>query len=395
MPDGQPKIHIEAHQDHLVVDLSQLDWTLKALDRIQVAWTSVTKSHLLGLALISLEKVSVPGEYTGPADQPGLDRLISYLRQEFGEKDRKRLIIGKNRIVGSVVGSPYTGGGEGVPQPSAGAAQGGIQPVPLGGALPKRTEPPALGVGTGILDTRLFAHPDLDGRYLASHGTLAPDVPASPPDQDAHATFIAGVVLERAPNANLLADHVLNESDVATSSWLVATKMAKFAEAGVTVLNLSFGAATEDDKPPLVLKRAVEVLNKHAVVVVAAAGNHGPDTKPIWPAALQDDEASVVAVGAGHPDDTGQFVSAAFSPDASWVDLIAPGENIYSTFKASGYATWSGTSFAAAAVTGAVTFLVQTQNMTAAEAVHWLRTPPAERKEPAVSALIDDIGPRA
>jgi subtilisin family serine protease len=203
------------------------------------------------------------------------------------------------------------------------------------------------------------------------------------------------VVLERAPNANLIVDHVLNEGDIATSSWRVATKMARFAEAGVTVLNISFGAATDDDKPPLVLKRAVEVLNRHGVVVVAAAGNHGPAAKPIWPAALHEDGANVVAVGAGKPDDTGRFVSAAFSPDASWVDLIAPGDDICSTYKASGYATWSGTSFAAAAVTGTVAFLVQTQNMTAIKAVHWLKTPPAERKEPTVGALSDDIGPRA
>jgi len=84
-----------------------------------------------------------------------------------------------------------------------------------------------------------------------------------------------------------------------------------------------------------------------------------------------------------------------FSPDATWIDLIAPGENIYSTYRASGYATWSGTSFAAASVSGAIALLVQTQNMRAREAVDWLRTRPADRKQPGVAAVIDDIGPRA
>jgi len=232
----------------------------------------------------------------------------------------------------------------------------------------------------------------LRGRYLASHGTLASENPARPPDQEAHATFIAGVVLEWAPNATLVVDHVLNEEDIATSSWRVATRMARFADAGVTVLNISFGAATEDDKPPLVLTRAVEVLNKHGVVVVAAAGNHGPSKRKIWPAALHEPSANVVAVGAG-TNSGGQFVSAKFSPKASWVDLIAPGEYILSTYKASGYATWSGTSFATAAVSGAIAYLIETAGITAEKAVAWLMTPPTDRKDPAVAAVMDDIGP--
>jgi len=429
MPSGQPNIRTEAHPDQLVVDLSQLDQVLEMLRPIKVLWSSVTKNNALGLGLIGLE--DVPAKYLGPDGQPDVNRLISHLRKVYLREHHEELTIGKNRIVGSLVGSPYTGGGEGVPTPYTGGAliggpyvaagnppytgggqpgspyaaagsppytggaQQGIQLLPLTGTLPLRTEPPAKGVAVGILDTRLFAHPDLAGRYLASHGTLALEVPARPPDQEAHATFIAGVVLERAPNATLIVDHVLNESDIATSSWKVATKMVRFADAGVKVLNISFGAATDDDEAPLVLKRAVEVLGKHRVTIVAAAGNHGPDQKKIWPAALHETARNVVAVGAGQPDATGDFVSAAFSPDGSWVGLIAPGEDIYSTYKAGGYATWSGTSFAAAAVSGAIARLIEATNMSAEAAVAWLMHPPAKRKETEVSALMGDIGPRA
>ncbi len=406
MPNGQPRIRTEAHENQLVVDLKQVDETLGILQSIQVSWSSVSKNHTLGLALVTLENINVPAGYLGAPGKSDLDRLISYLRDAFSDEG-KELIIGKNRIVGSVVGSPYVGGGEGIPTPYVGGDSpytaagnppyvGGGQPgiqLTLGGTLPRRTEPPGKGVGVGILDTRLFAHPDLAGRYLASHGTLASEAPARPPDQEAHATFIAGVVLAQAPNATLVVDHVLNEEDIATSSWRVATKMARFADAGVTVLNISFGAATDDDKPPLVLTRAVEVLNKHGVVVVAAAGNHGPSKKKIWPAALHEPSANVVAVGAG-TSNGGRFVSAKFSPKASWVDLIAPGEDIISIYKASGYATWSGTSFASAAVSGAIAYLMETVGITAEKAVAWLLTPPADRKDPAVTAAIDDIGPQ-
>jgi hypothetical protein len=423
MANGQPKIHIEAHPDQLVVDLSQLDWTLAELGSIEVRWSSVIKNHNLRLALVSLENVSVPADYLGAPGKPDLDRLISYLRDAFkGEGEGTELTIGKNRIVGSVVGSPYTGGGSGLPQPytAAGAGPytgggtyrasgggpytgggsgpytgGGLAEIGYlpGGTLPRRTGPPASGVRVGILDTRIFAHPDLDGRYLADHSTFASEVPGSPPDQEAHATFIAGVMLERAPNATLVVDHVLNEQDIATSSWRVATKMAGFVGSGVAVLNISFGAATDDDQAPLVLKRAVQVLNKDGVVVVAAAGNHGPSKKKIWPAALHESTAYVIAVGAG-TNDGGQFVSVKFSPKASWVELIAPGVDIVSTYKASGYATWNGTSFSAAAVSGAIAYLIETAGITAEQAVAWLMTAPADRKNRVVTAVMDDIGPQ-
>jgi membrane-anchored mycosin MYCP len=86
----------------------------------------------------------------------------------------------------------------------------------------------------------------------------------------------------------------------------------------------------------------------------------------VFPAALD----GVLAVGA-IGDDKGL---APFSPNAPWVDVVAPGVNIASTYLsgqvtgveyengrpkeiqvgpfANGYALWSGTSAAAAAVTG-------------------------------------------
>ena len=418
MPNGQRKIQTKATKDQLVVGLHQIGKILEILGQIDVSWSGVQKNTTLELALITLYNVRVPAGYTGAAGKPDLDRLIAYLRKTYKDETDEALTIGKNRIVGSLVDSPYTGGGEGLPSPYTGGGEGlpspytggrpytaagggpytggglsGIQLMPLTGTLPNRTDPPGEGVGVGILDTRLFAHPDLAGRYLASHGTLAAEIPARPPDQEAHATFIAGVVLEWAPNANLVVDHVLNESDVSTSSWQVATKMARFAKAGVDVLNISFGAATEDDQAPLVLTRAVEVLNKHGVVVVAAAGNHGPSKQKIWPAALHESTAYVIAVGAG-TSDGGKFVSAKFSPKASWVDLIAPGVDIVSTYKASGYATWNGTSFSAAAVSGAIAYLIETAGITPEQAVAWLMTAPADRKNPAVTAVMDDIGPQ-
>jgi subtilisin family serine protease len=217
-----------------------------------------------------------------------------------------------------------------------------------------------------------------------------PVTSASTPDSEAHATFIAGVILAEAPNADLIVGHVLNAYNICGSSWDVATRMADFADAKVSVLNISFGAATYDDKPPLVLRRAVDELTSRNVVIVAAAGNHGPDETKMWPAAFK----KVVAVGAGaRITGTDNFKIAAFSPRQPWVDLLAPGEDVRSLYKASGYATWSGTSFSAAAVSGAVAHLVEAQHMTPRQAVALLLKPPLARKGIPGSESVEDIGP--
>ena len=174
------------------------------------------------------------------------------------------------------------------------------------------------------------------------------------------------------------------------ASWDVATRMAAFAEAGVSVLNTSFGAATHDNKPPMVMRRTVEALTKGDVIIVAAAGNHGPRQAKMWPAAL----GQVIAVGAGaRVPGKDEFKVAKFSPQRPWVDLLAPGVGVRSLYKASGYATWDGTSFSAAGVSGAVAHLIETRHMTAAEAIDLLRTPPSSRGKAAADGAIDDIGP--
>jgi membrane-anchored mycosin MYCP len=166
------------------------------------------------------------------------------------------------------------------------------------------------------------------------------------------------------------------------------------------VLTAAFGCFTVDGKPPLVLERAIARLTPK-VVVVAAAGNYGagpgkgapdpdalPQAKtPIWPAAFE----SVVAVGA--VDGNGE--TAPFSPQVPWVDLLAPGVKVSSDFLEgdvrvvltdeetgeqrdevrpfTGTAVWSGTSFAAATVSGAVAAQTVRGRRTAYEALDRVR----------------------
>jgi hypothetical protein len=426
MPNDGQDIQIAAHDDQVIVDLKDLAGIQDLLNSSGVSWERVDKCVRLRLALITLGDIrNIPAGYKDSKAFSELDRLISFLKKSYRKAHGGRTpLIGKNRLAGSIEGSPYTGGGisgpytgglqpgtyagSGVSSPYTGGGRsgpytggGGTGPYTGGdqgdpqwgdprGGFPERNHPPNPQVKVGILDTRLFAHPDLAGRYLADHRALVPAATVSTPDSEAHATFIAGVILAEAPNADLIVGHVLNAYNICGSSWDVATRMAEFAGAGVSVLNISFGAATHDDKPPLVLRRAVNELTSRKVIIVAAAGNHGPDETKMWPAAFK----KVVAVGAGaRIAGTDNFKVAAFSPRQPWVDLLAPGEDVRSLYKAGGYATWSGTSFSAAAVSGAVAHLVETEHMTPRRAVALLLKPPSARKGIPGSGSVEGIGP--
>jgi hypothetical protein len=226
-------------------------------------------------------------------------------------------------------------------------------------------------VRVAVLDAHAFPHPDLVGRLEAEAEDTETYLRQTDklPSHAGHATFVAGLIAQRAPLAGLDMHDVVDD-DRPVTAWEIATAMARLAGSGVDVLTVSLGCHTADGAPPLLLERAVAALTP-GVVVVAPAGNHGSaadgrvtPTTPFWPAALD----AVVAVGAHDPGGT----RAAFSPDVPWVNLSAPGVDVQSTYlfgnilvtddnsdstslrPFDGYATWSSTTFATAAVCGEI-----------------------------------------
>ncbi len=185
-----------------------------------------------------------------------------------------------------------------------------------------------------------------------------------------HGTFVAGVVRQVAPRAKVSMLRAL-DSDGVGSEVAIAQAMVRAARAGADIINLSLGVQTLDDQPLLAIEVALEIIH-HAfseVVVVAAAGNYG-NRRPCFPAAQQ----GVVAVAAVKRDGT----LARWSSRGYWVDCAAVGEDVESTFVAgtedsqvgaadptpdtwqwpNPWARWSGTSFAAPQVAGAVAGLM-------------------------------------
>jgi Subtilase family len=412
---------IEAYQeDQLAVALSDLDAVRGALHERAVGVAGQERSDRLGLALLTLTDVAAAAaklreddsgmarrlteakpSAAGPerAEPSDLDLIIFWLRESFRSAYAGWVpIIGKNRVVEPVRGLPYVGGGgEGDPysdrvrdprsKPHANAGTSAGAPGP--GAAPpgwaRRAASPGQGVHVGVLDTRLYPNGWLAGAYVAAEHDLlqAPARGSRPrPATAGHATFVAGLILRRAPGAELIIRPVLDEQAFG-QAWDVAKDMVGFIGSGVDILNLSFGCFTDDGEPPLVLARAVSLLSAE-ILLVAAAGNHGnidelrakgalaedswakglTSKTPMFPAALSE----VTAVGATDGD-----TLAAFSPQTPWVEVTAPGVDVESTYLtgevkldsataqgnttatfSEGFARWDGTSFAAAAVSGAV-----------------------------------------
>lgn len=180
-----------------------------------------------------------------------------------------------------------------------------------------------------------------------------------------HGTFVAGVVQQVCPTADITVYRALDTDGVGRED-LLADTIRRAAEAHCEIIVLSLGTPTADGEPPLALRQAMRRLADlyPDVLVVAAAGNDG-NTTPMWPAAFKN-VVAVAALTAGH-------TAAEWSSRGDWVNCSTVGEGIVSTFVngteataggstvfgADAWAMWSGTSFAAPQIAGAVARLLQ------------------------------------
>jgi subtilisin family serine protease len=206
------------------------------------------------------------------------------------------------------------------------------------------TEPAAVSVG--ILDTEVD-HPLLRERTLML-GSAPTQLGLRTDEAYGHGTLVAGLVASRASRAALLVGPVMDGNGV-VEEFLVIQALDRPELRECPLLNMSFAGYTENDQPPPALSTALDRYQEQGRVVVAAAGNGG-SRRVRWPAALP----TVVAVGA--LDAGGDHWS--FSDDGPWIDVWAPGVDIVSTYVNGGWASYSGTSAAAAQVSGAIAALL-------------------------------------
>lgn len=218
------------------------------------------------------------------------------------------------------------------------------------------------GVTVGCFDTGIGDHRFLGGGYLAMPADRVVLDQDPTKDLSGHGTFITGLILQQAPAARVLVKKVLNPAGF-TDSFQLACAIHAMADEGIDVLNLSLGLYTHNNEPPLALRLALAYLGARTTVVAAAGSRNMHDdagsasgVRPFWPAAFGD----VIAVGAAERIRDGQKAKpAGFSNHGPWVDVWARGVGLASTFvpvgnKTNNWARWSGTSFSAAVVSGAI-----------------------------------------
>jgi len=112
------------------------------------------------------------------------------------------------------------------------------------------------------------------------------------------------------------------------------------------IVNMSFAGAADSE-----LQRMLAALRRNGIALIAAAGNAGPNARPLYPAAYPE----VIAVTATDADDK-VFDQA---NRGTHIAVAAPGVAILAAAPDEGYRMQSGTSFAAAQVSGVAALLIE------------------------------------
>jgi len=172
------------------------------------------------------------------------------------------------------------------------------------------------GVKVGIIDTGIDAdHPALRDAYRGGYDFVHNDSVPDEESVDGHGTFVAGVVLQVAPEAEIYALKIFGKDNFFETSDLVRAIDWAIAQ-HLDVLNMSFALQTQFTDA----RRALDRAEAAGIIVVASAGNASSSVD--FPAAFD----TAIAVGAVDP----YLTVATFSNRGPELDLAAPGVDIYS-----------------------------------------------------------------
>lgn len=209
------------------------------------------------------------------------------------------------------------------------------------------------GVRVGLIDSGVdMEHPEIRGSVL---GYLdAVDGLATP---HAHGTSMATAIVAHgelqgiAPAVGLVAARAFGGPQATAAngkSFQILTALEWLVQQRARIVNLSF--AGPQDR---LLTKALAGAKGRGVIAVAAAGNGGSRAAPLYPGA----DASVIAVTATDAED--KVFSEANR--GGYIAVAAPGVDVLTGEPGGRYAFTSGTSIAAAHVSGLVALLLEKQ----------------------------------
>jgi subtilisin family serine protease len=190
----------------------------------------------------------------------------------------------------------------------------------------------------------------------------------NPLDGNGHGTHVTGIIAAQGNNskgiagvcwnAKIMPIKVLDDSGDGNESD-VATGIEYAVDNGAKIINLSVEA---NFSLPLVYS-AISYAEENGVMVITAAGNYGYDIDQnyIYPAVYSKDFDNLINVGNSDQND---LLGTRSNYGSIMVDIFAPGEYIYSTWKGNSYKYETGTSMAAPFFTGVLANFLSYNNST-------------------------------
>jgi subtilisin family serine protease len=210
-------------------------------------------------------------------------------------------------------------------------------------------------VTVAVLDTGVNAsHSDLKGRILPGYDFVNND--SNPTDDNGHGTHIAGIVAANSNqigvtgidlNAKILPVKIMNKYGQGSTADIVDGIYYAINQ-GVDVISMSYGSYYRSSAE----EEALWYAYNQGITLVAAAGNEST-SEWSYPASY----VPVIGVAASDKDDRISY----FSNYGSWIDITAPGVDIFSTSYLGDYEGGDGTSYSAPIISG-LAALLKAQN---------------------------------
>jgi len=213
------------------------------------------------------------------------------------------------------------------------------------------------GIKVAVLDSGIdYNHVDLNDNYVMG-GFDYVNNDSDPFDDYWHGTHVAGViaaekngvgVVGTGPEISVYAVKVLDSNGFGFYSDII--EGIQWSSDNVDIASMSFGGTSDSQA----LQDAVTQAYANGLLMVAAAGNGGNKggngDSILFPAKYSE----VIAVGATYPNDK----RASFSSTGNQLEIMAPGDDIRSTYPGELYTYASGTSMATPHVSGSAALVM-------------------------------------
>lgn len=220
------------------------------------------------------------------------------------------------------------------------------------------------------------AHPDLRGAVAEQLNAVGDKVYKT----HAHGTAIAGIIGARgklqgmAPQADLLAIRAFYTNSKLkkpqTTTFILLRAIAWAMDRKARVINLSFSGPRDE-----LVERMLNKAHERGTILVAAAGNGGRNAPPAYPAAYEN----VIAITA--TDQADRLYSNANR--GGYLALAAPGVDVMVLGRKNSYGFSSGTSLAAAHISGVIALMLERNPDASTESI-----------KKAIISTAHDLGPK-